>query len=62
MYGPSVRLTDASTHEVGNQPPPFADVNLLDGDPALREGLEREGAEWALDRVRDCGADRKSVV
>jgi len=56
VYGPSVRLTDASTHEVGNQPPPFADVNLLDGDPALREGLEREGAEWALDRVRDCGA------
>jgi len=56
VYGPSVRLTDASTHEVGNQPPPFADVNRLDGDPALREGLGREGAEWALDRVRDCGA------
>jgi putative acyl-CoA dehydrogenase len=49
-YGPGV------THEVANQPPPFADVNLLDGDVALREGLEREGAGWALERVRECGA------
>jgi len=35
------------THEVFNQAPPFADVNLLRCDPALREGLAREGAAWA---------------
>ena len=56
MYRRSVRLTDASTREVLNQPPPFTGVNLLDTDAALREGLEREGAGWALDRIRDCGA------
>lgn len=35
------------THEVFNQAPPFGDVNLFACDPALREGLEREGAGWA---------------
>jgi putative acyl-CoA dehydrogenase len=35
------------THEVFNQAPPFGDVNLFRCDPALREGLEREGAGWA---------------
>jgi putative acyl-CoA dehydrogenase len=49
-------LTDRRTHDVLNQPPPFEDVNLFDADAALREGLAREGADWALDRVRDCGA------
>jgi putative acyl-CoA dehydrogenase len=49
-------LTDARTHEVLNQPPPFEDVNLFELDLALREGLKREGADWAVDRVRDCGA------
>jgi putative acyl-CoA dehydrogenase len=44
------------THDVLNQPPPFLDVNLFDADPALQEALEREGAGWAVDRVRDCGA------
>ena len=51
-----MRLTDHTTHEVLNQPPPFEDVNLFDADVALREGLVREGAEWAIDRVRDTGA------
>ena len=51
-----MRLTDHSTHEVLNQPPPFEDVNLFDADVALREGLVREGAGWAIDRVRDTGA------
>ena len=44
------------THEVLNQPPPFEDVNLLDGDAALREGIEREGGGWAGARVRAVGA------
>ena len=49
-------LTDRRTHDVRNQPPPLLDVNLFDADPALQEALEREGAGWAVDRVRDCGA------
>src|ERR687896_848867 len=49
-------LTDARPHEVFTQPPPFEDVNLFEADLALREGLEREGAGWAVDRVRDAGA------
>jgi putative acyl-CoA dehydrogenase len=51
-----MRLTRPGTHEVFNQPPPFEDVNYFDADLALREGLEREGAAWAIDRVRDTGA------
>jgi putative acyl-CoA dehydrogenase len=38
-----------------NQSVPFEDVDLLAGDPALREALEREGAGWAADRVREAG-------
>ena len=51
-----MRLTDERTHEVLNQPPPFEDVNLFDADRALQDALAREGADWAVDRVRDCGA------
>jgi putative acyl-CoA dehydrogenase len=32
---------DQSTHEVFNQPPNFSDVNLYDGDEALRDALGR---------------------
>src|SRR5688572_25197700 len=45
-----------STHEVTNQPPPLADHNAFDADPALSEALVREGGEWGIDRVRDFGA------
>ncbi|MGI8624730.1 MAG: acyl-CoA dehydrogenase family protein, partial [Solirubrobacteraceae bacterium] len=45
-----------ATHEVLNQAPPFADVNLFESDLPLREAVEREGAGWALDRLRDTGA------
>src|ERR1700712_243216 len=41
--------------EVFDQSVPFEDVDLLAGDPALREALVREGAEWALERVREAG-------
>ena len=44
-----------ATHEVTNQPPPFEDVDLFEGDAALREGLAREGGGWAEDRVRAFG-------
>jgi putative acyl-CoA dehydrogenase len=39
-----------STHEVLNQVPPLVGHNTA-ADPALREGLEREGAGWALDEI-----------
>ena len=35
-----------STHEVTNQPPPLVGHDTAQ-DPALLEGLEREGACWA---------------
>ena len=44
------------SHEVTNQPPPLAGYNLFDGDPILRQALEREGAGWAADKVRAFGA------
>jgi len=44
------------THEVFNQAPPFGDVNLFRCDPALREGLEREGAGWATEILDALGA------
>ncbi len=45
-----------ATHDVVNQPPPFEDVNLLELDAALCEGLSREGAAPFADDVRDFGA------
>ncbi|HEX5066896.1 MAG TPA: isovaleryl-CoA dehydrogenase [Myxococcota bacterium] len=44
------------THEVENQAPPFADVDLFAIDLPLREGLAREGAGWAAERVGAFGA------
>jgi putative acyl-CoA dehydrogenase len=49
-------MNQFDTHEVFNQAPPFGDVNLLRCDPALREGLAREGAAWALDELDALGA------
>jgi len=51
----------APTHEVTNQPPPYEDVNLYDADPALREGLQREGGAWAEERVRAYAAEMGSA-
>jgi putative acyl-CoA dehydrogenase len=42
------------THEVTNQPPPLTGHNLAD-DPALLEGLRREGAAWAEPELRQLG-------
>jgi putative acyl-CoA dehydrogenase len=44
------------THEVFNQAAPFGDVNLFRCDPALREGLEREGGGWAAGMLDVLGA------
>jgi putative acyl-CoA dehydrogenase len=46
----------APTHEVFNQAVPLEDYNPLEQDRPLIEGLRREGAEWAEDRVREFGA------
>ncbi|MDA7416024.1 acyl-CoA dehydrogenase family protein [Xenophilus arseniciresistens] len=45
------------THEVFNQPAPYGGYNLLRRDHALREGLEREGASWAVPRLDALAAD-----
>jgi putative acyl-CoA dehydrogenase len=45
-----------STHDVLNQPPPLEDYDLFATDRALGEGLEREGAGWARERVARLGA------
>jgi putative acyl-CoA dehydrogenase len=44
-----------STHEVTNQAPPLADLDLFSTNVALVEGLEREGAGWARERCAEAG-------
>ncbi len=46
----------AETHEVVNQSTELADYNLFEADTALRETVEREGAGWAIESLRDFGA------
>jgi putative acyl-CoA dehydrogenase len=43
------------THEVTNQAPPLADLDLFGTDCALVEAVTREGADWALSNLRDFG-------
>ncbi len=38
-----------------NQPQAMSDINLLDCDLALQEGLHREGGGWGSERVREAG-------
>ena len=51
----------AATHEVVNQPVELADVNLYDGDAALKEAVRREGAEWAANALGAFGAKMGSA-
>ncbi|WP_185995691.1 acyl-CoA dehydrogenase family protein [Nocardioides campestrisoli] len=44
----------AATHEVTNQVPPL-EGHDTSADPALREGVEREGAGWALPEISALG-------
>ena len=48
-------MNQFDTHEVFNQAPPFGDVNLFRCDPALQEGLAREGGGWAADELAALG-------
>ena len=43
------------THEVTNQPTPLEDYNAFLADPALAEGLERGGGEWAEEELEGFG-------
>ncbi len=45
----------SATHTVENQVPELAGFNAFALDAALREGLAREGAEWAVERVSAYG-------
>ena len=54
------------THEVTNQSPPFADVDLYATDPALAEAVQREGggagAESLAGFARICGSARMQLL
>ena len=43
------------THEVFNQPPPLAGLDLFSSDRPLTEALAREGAGWAAERAAGFG-------
>lgn len=45
-----------ATHEVTNQSPPFADLNLYLSDAALQDAVRREGAGAAAGELTDFGA------
>jgi putative acyl-CoA dehydrogenase len=51
MTTPGPQAHRWETHEVTNQSPPLEDYDLLATDQALVQGLEREGAGWARERV-----------
>jgi len=52
----TVERRSSSTHQVFNQPPSLEDYNPFDADRPLAEALEREGAGWARDQVRELAA------
>jgi len=54
MYAPSAE-THLDTHEVTNQPPPFAGIDAFADDVALREALEREGGAWVAEKAGALG-------
>src|ERR1700733_14152352 len=47
--------------DVFNQAPPLQPTNLFEIDSALREGLEREGGDWGIERAREAGAVAGSI-
>jgi putative acyl-CoA dehydrogenase len=44
------------THDVFNQAPPLEGYDVFAADPALREGLDRDGAGWARPELEQLGA------
>ncbi|MCP5083520.1 MAG: DNA alkylation response protein [Alphaproteobacteria bacterium] len=49
-------LANLPTHEVVNMPPHLGDQDLWQQDAALREGVAREGGDWASDKLAKFGA------
>ncbi len=43
------------THEVLNQPPALSNTNLFTNDLTLQEGIRREGAAWASEKLSQLG-------
>src|SRR4051812_34361334 len=58
------KVTGVRTHEGTNQPPPLADYNVFTADQVMKEAVEREGADWAIDKVSEVGeiAGRGDVI
>src|SRR5262245_14525531 len=52
----SPRTSGVHTHDVANQPRPLVDYNVFEGDRTLVEAVNREGADWAQDRISAVGA------
>ncbi len=50
----TLSTTGSATHDVTNQPPPHAPYDAA-ADPAMLEGLRREGAGWAEEDLRRLG-------
>jgi putative acyl-CoA dehydrogenase len=44
-----------ATHEVTNQPPPLEGYDVFGADAAMVDGVEREGAGWAVDDLHALG-------
>ena len=53
---PCVPEASTDTHDVSNQTPPLEDFNAFDCDAALKEGVARAGAKWALAQLSAHGA------
>ena len=51
----TVERSSSGTHEVANQPPPLSDYNVFEADRPLVEAVEREGADWARERITAVG-------
>ncbi len=58
------RHTGVRTHTVENQAPPLVDYNVFESDTVMKEAVEREGADWATERISEVGeiAGRGDVI
>ncbi len=54
---PRAPISELRTHAVTNMPPYLGDQDLWRGDVALRECVQREGADWAEDQLARLGRD-----
>ena len=52
---PRKPLASLPTHKVANMPPHLGDQDLWQSDPALQEGIARDGAGWAESTLAEFG-------